>query len=430
MENNSKVVAAGGLLSSLINTFFKGMDNILDAAAEYQNDMGKLKAVYSIECVDKNDNKHTIKVKLSPIKNKDGIFYVEVDSGDINLKAGSDLNNKTFRINKNNKDAFNAKIDEMLEANGLKRFDAEEVNNDKSTDEDNPEEITLYDQEDGTEYSATIERTEGANDDDVHIKIDTDPSVANMFKERDIESSKVDQAINTWMEDNNLGYDEPEGVSEVNLSTVIQVGLNKVVSDDETVINLTAIKANTDISAAIKVVEEIVADDEFVSSLQPDSNAYFEITEDSDSFDVNETEEFDTSDTYEKLLKETVQIRNNFKSIRWALPRSTTNESSLIDSATWTFDDIICWAGYAATDHTKVAPNLNNFNDLVSLDIFEDPKLADYLTAIKEELDNYINSVDGYYVNLAPDEQGALDGFKNRLIEVESDLEKIINLEA
>lgn len=315
MSNTTQDVKAAGALDAIFNLLFKGIDNILDGAVEYQNDMGKLKQVSKINVADSDGNEYTLVVKLSPLKNKEEMFYVEVECPEFpNFKADK-VNEKVLKINKNNKEEFNSIIDELLRDNKLVRTKKGKANEDETSNSYN---IQCYDKnkfedwiEDDGPQPAKI---------DVHVqqipleqsgyfevilecaskKINSDGYNLDEVKEADIEKTidkVLDQSKLIRVSEGDAIKDEHDedmetaDQNDVETSSHIDVTLSYVKASDE--VKLSAIYANYDLQKALVTLDEAINNDEFANILTEDPQS-FRITDEGDQFDVQPIEVVDT----------------------------------------------------------------------------------------------------------------------------------------
>ena len=306
MEDKTKVEGAG-VLSELFKLLFKGIDNILDNAAEYEKEMGVLKQVTRIPVLDKDNKEWEVKVKLAPIKDKDGLFYVEIES-DYPSFNGSRADKKPMSINKQNIDDFNKLIEQVLQDNQLTEIndeeDNKEVESDKSTRQcyDNKEFIEwdengrVEDEPEIYDVDVTIvPLTDKEDTFSIDLKCDKRPLELDKKALQEVKKSKVEDAIYFALKDNNLiELDRIDDLEESTASSHLDVSLSYIKSSDE--VNLSAIYANYDVGQAMEALQQIIDDDEFVATLTEEPQS-FRITDEGDTYDIALIDEVDTSNS-------------------------------------------------------------------------------------------------------------------------------------
>lgn len=319
--SNKQKVEGGALLDAIASLFFKGLDNIFDAAVEYQKEMGVLKQVNKIKVADNEGNEYTLTVKLSPIRDKQSVFFVEVECDAPDFNIPDEVNKKAYKIANDNKKEFSALIEKILTANKLQEVksdedadegesEAKEVDEPKFTKED----LNSYrfgpfyfsdDKAEKLEYKVFIEMKGDTQDDKFVITVVSDPklrfnylrefafddnspnikaSLVSFFKKCGVsaDSNDFEDTMQT-LEDKYADY-----VDDITASSAIHVRLEKVAANGHQDINLISIYSSTYTRrSALKVVQEIVASDEFVDDM-PEGESDYEITEDDDFFNIEQ----------------------------------------------------------------------------------------------------------------------------------------------
>lgn len=343
MENAKQDVIAkdlggGGLLSRLSNLLFKGLDSILDDAAKYEEEMGVLKQVNHIPL---DDGKYDLVIKLSPVRDKEGMFYVEAytDPKAEGLDLSS-INEKVLKLDKNNKSKFKEQILKLIEKSGHSVDESEE----EAEEESEEDETSIWD-----EASNNVEEAVDAYN-DKPMSADMEGAKiyihAELTSTGEIESGYVDEESGQCTiilqvidyEDDEV-FDDDAHLKEIELTVVkgdkvdnpeniharlireIQafakdLELTKIVfstSVDKkdniqasfvrgqgTEVSLTAIHAS-DILSAMDVINAVVEDDEFVNSLPEGQEQSFNIINNEDSFDIEPIDGVDTTGSLEAI---------------------------------------------------------------------------------------------------------------------------------
>ena len=293
---DNKTTVEAGVLSNLVDLFFKGMGKILDYAAEYQEEMGVLKSITRIPVADADGEEYTFVVKLSPVRDKENTFYVESEVLDSEDKPVSgfnldEINKKALLINRQNQSEFDKRIEQVLKKNKLTRID-------KNSEADEYDIVAAY--ADDEEHIVTIHITEtpvqGQQD---RFVVDVDPEepiVTPKFNSDKVRrSSEIDDAIDKWLEDNGmfrLTEDEmmenPTEQENIPASKSIDVTLRKITASNE--VELVASKIRCNVTAAADMLSEVSYADDFLDQLTEEPTTY-RITEYDDDYDVEKLDE-------------------------------------------------------------------------------------------------------------------------------------------
>ena len=332
--NNTQAVQGAGALSELFRLLFKGVDKILDSAAEYQNEMGVLKQISTINVRDSKGKEYFVKIKLAPVKDKDGIFYVETESNYPGFN-GSSIDKKTMTINKQNVDDFNKAVAKLLDDNDLTR-----IGNKGQTDNST---IACYDERKFTDWKedggqgqkpkkikVEVEITESASSKgkfdlfmkcgDVKLRYDdhdlTEDNVTDLSKDEvedvidkvlyDSHLIRVEEADAQAEDLENASPMDSSGIdstaSGIANSKHVDVTLSYIKSSEEVTLN--AIYASYDVNDAMNALQQVVDNDDFVAVLTEDPQS-FRITDEGDDFDVVLIDQVDVesaeSDIYTSL---------------------------------------------------------------------------------------------------------------------------------
>lgn len=303
MESTKQPVLAGGLLDALSKIFFKGIENILDAAAEYEEEFGVLKQKTVLNLQDQSNGKvYTLTVKLSPVKDKDSFYYVEAETTAPGLDVSS-INEKTLKIDKTTKEKFNEIINKLLEEHNLK------IQNDENNEEDSQDIDSIIEQinkdledmvlesedPDSPDYEVKGEVTKNNNklllkaslsdgQDETEEKTADieflDPDDGSILSIDEIEESIIDK-INEMFQEETEDADDQE---ETTASTIVRATFIK--SSKTNKISLRAITATIDIEDALDIAYDVADDDDFANSLGSEPESY-EIIETAKGYDVN-----------------------------------------------------------------------------------------------------------------------------------------------
>lgn len=174
-------VEGGAVLDALSKMFFKGIGSILDSAAEYQKEMGVLKQVSKIPVIDARGDAYTLIVKLSPIKDKENIYYVEVECPGYDKFNGEDVDKHAFTINKSTSDDFDDLIRELLKSNGLKRTDKSSDSTANAPDISGTFYADFYKGDDDSPYSVAVSIAISGEDNEIDITATGQPRLPKPF---------------------------------------------------------------------------------------------------------------------------------------------------------------------------------------------------------------------------------------------------------
>lgn len=251
---------------------------------------------------------------------------------------------------------------------------------------------------------------------DVVIK----PAMGSEIKLNAINKSEVDSKVESALKkifNGASASDEPaEGDGgDVNSSKKLKVTLHTITSATGVDINLTAIKANYDASTAVKDLETVLGDEEFVSQLTEEP-ASFEITDTGEAFDVEETSEFDVSDTINQLVQAAIQLWSNLKVLHWAAKGNQMHDMHYrLEDHIWRAAHDLDIFGEYAVERGQLAPNPMASCCNASLIQDENGFDAEQGYAIaRDEIKKYVDTLEALYVNFPHDFQSELDDMIRR----------------
>ena len=322
---NKQTVQGGALLEALSKLFFKGLDNIFDAAVEYQKEMGVLKQVNKIPVKDAEGNEYTLTVKLSPVKDKDGLFYIEVSADAPGFSVSDDIDKKVIKLSKENEEEFKGVVNAILKANKLevvKKEDEKEQEGEPEEESEEAPEETKTDLDtyrfgpffftdikaEQLEYKVFINMKGDVDDEKFTITVESDPKLRfNYMREFAFDDNSPDiySSLTRFVEKCDIEADSNDfertvqniqdkyadyvdDMTDVAASSSIKVRLEKVTADGHDTVNLVSIIASSYTHKdTLARLGEIVASDEFVDSM-PEGESTYEIIEDEESYDINQ----------------------------------------------------------------------------------------------------------------------------------------------
>lgn len=197
---------------------------------------------------------------------------------------------------------------------------------------------------------------------------------------------------------------------DVNSSKKLKVTLQAITSATGVDVSLTAIKANYDAATAVQDLEAVLGDDAFIAQLTAEPIS-FEITDAGDSYDIQQTDSFDTAGTISQLIQAAMQLWANLKVIHWAAKGAQSFElHSRSDELAWKVSHDVDFFGEYAVEVKQPAPNpISNCCDL-SLITDQNGFTAEQGYAfIRDEIKKYVSVLETLYVNFPHDVQSTLD---------------------
>lgn len=455
MDNTQVEVTSASLLEKLADLFFRGLGSIFDYAAEYEDDYGKLKSVTRIPVKDESGEDFTLVVKLSPIKDKEGMFYIELELQDSNKSKvssfkGDPLNEKTIKLDKSNKASLDKELDKVLAKNKLVKVDPEDASENSQQEDEASEENGDIDEFDAVGIKdpnrkihviCTRHPVEGQAD-KYTLTIETDKHVDKPFsQETAMTADKVDERIQEWLEWNDLMREEDseeedtdsdetidlsdedleealnEDINETAASSKIRVTLRKVTSAKEPYADLIAISASTPSlapAAALNMLRAVVSDDEFFDQLD-ETDQSFEITDEGEDYDVQEIAEVDTSDTIQQIFSAVWGLMQVAQKIHWSVNMEDNPSLDVIATdIQWRTRDILETTGRWLTVQNDKCPNFTSQD--IDIKISTPPE--EKISTLKDVLTGFIELLDLLYVNIDADKQPVISTWINDLKDI------------
>ena len=306
---NTSIQAAGegSIMSKLISMFFKGLDNILDSAIEYQNDNGILKGNSVIPVKDKHNKDTEFIVSLSPVDGKgnarEGTFIVNFSCKGINDLItevdGVDYQDKAIVIDSKTRSKFEDIIGKILKANGLYKIpDKTETNQDEGSHSETRRVDATTTQKKNIVVTIQIYQIPETNRYDIAINADSD--VEHNFSPKEVKGGeKLADTIYDWFDKNSLEIRDDNDddwiqsmrhwdEEPVESSKKINMTVHKSITASETVVDVVKIYANYDVDEAMVAVDSMLDSDEFIDSLdEGDTNLV--VIDDGQDLDIQPT---------------------------------------------------------------------------------------------------------------------------------------------
>ena len=440
--DNKQVIEGGELLNSIAQLLFKGLNNLMDTAAEYEEEMGVLKQVTTIPFKDKKGNDYFLKIKLSPIKDKENLYYVEAETNNKDFDISS-ISEKTVTLNNKTKTEFNNMVKQLFIDNNFE-VDKSKTSEDKSDSSPKVDENIIRRISDWIKEASeddSIQTTNAATESGEAVKIDTqvrssDTSETeckitiatldhndNIYPDADklydvidlsdIESYEdfvdmIDSMIESYAENNKLTIsDEVDSSMKVISATFIK-------SSHDGRVRLTAINASCNIEAALDIIDDVVSYDDFVEGLQPDVEQSFTIMDNGQNYNVEKTERVDTSSTYDILFKSVSMLLSKLETFEWALGSVKWAQNPEFDSIRYQCFNCLSEIAPMMVQHTDHYPCTSAaYTCYPTLDEFKDEQgnliQIEMVSSILDDVQELIQCFNDYRVNLTNDEQVKLD---------------------
>lgn len=460
-----QTIEGGSLLSSIVALFFKGLDNILDSAAEYEEEMGVLKQVNHIPLQDKDGKQYELTIKLAPVRDKKGIYYVEASTDKPGFDVSS-MNGIAVQLNNQTMKEFNAKVNELIEKNKLTvvKDDKKDESEGEPADSMSLEDLIFAANEQINRVNVEFENATDSRTNppghyqliaQIALSLDKDKKGKDICKGKityepigtipkkhlkTIKSSTIE--VDPIVKGVQLTVDQLvaeiekqfnhqisiQGLRRVNRnansSVRVDATLKKVTGSTE--LTLMAINASCSIKAALDMLTDVVDDEEFINSFTDDEERSIEITDLGDNYDVEEIDEVDITPTYNVLFRQASYLCSKLAAARWALGEIEWNKLLPICSIEWALSNLLNSAASWVVRHEGRYPTPQNpYSDCDYADFSccedESGKLQPEClqSMLLEDLDELVLLLDNYYVNLEYDEQNvvatALTEFKRTL---------------
>lgn len=467
-NTNSQPTAVEGdssILNSLADLFFRGLNHLLDSASEYQEEMGILKQVTTVNFKGTDGKVHRLAIKLAPVRDKKGLFYIEAFS-DMEGFDVSSVNDSVIRLSTSNKRSLENTILGLLQSNGCTWTDEQgnpkdiadldSEGEDSTTEDTQPEDNEEDDAE--KELSNESKYEIQTNVDSIQKEIDEKGVMAISAKEgivtlgvilslddsmlncdieieevRDMQSAdpipgyqpdtvsiptindegdaldydtirkKVKKSIEDYLDSNKLEPDTKHGLFANRRVT----GTFIKASED---VELTAISANFNIVEAADLIDDLASDENFLSMLSEEPIS-LSIEEVGDDYDIEEVETVDTESCYYEIFDLAFDL--NFLCRIYQLYNS---EDATVEDLEIFSQDIIShlvnWI--YSLNGKRVFPSTERaFGILEEVRENDDLNLESLLESISDGFADLMDMLDAYYVNFKEDEQLVIDGWLN-----------------
>lgn len=455
-------IEGGSILAKLADTLFKGLGSILGEAAEFEEEMGVLKQINRITLEDEaTDKTYTLTIKLSPVRNKDNLYYVEAETNAPNFDVSS-LHRQTIELDKTNINSFNEKVKQLITKNNLQvsepQQDQQSTKEESTAEKDEQQNSNLeiesqidallseiksyYDRVHPVgltkkrDYATINVEITKADSETCTVRLDAinslDKEAAplsyihpdsisieliedNMVISSSSLKAKIEEIVDDFAANNNI-----RNLRYVSGSTSVQVSF---VKDKRTKqVSYTAIHASCDITSALDIIYDVAEDPDFVDSIPEEEEQSFEITEIDDSYDVSRIESVDVSDSYAKLYEKSDAVSCILQSYRRIIGSDRWYKIAMLDASFYLVNEMcdylaqwmmfhdpgrLPYPGWYEPEYEVAFQNVQKGGTSCP-----DELVISNITAILSEL---LALADGYYVNFTRDEQSMIDQWITRL---------------
>lgn len=216
------------------------------------------------------------------------------------------------------------------------------------------------------------------------------------------------------LEDDSEGADEDDDLDDTTAGSSIQVTFKRVTaSNGVSDIHLCAVNAST-CAHPMSVIKDVLADDDFVAEITSKPVSY-DIMVDADGYDVQQTDTVDTSGTYLELSRATFQCYCNIQSIQWgAMGEQRAELIRTVESIQWSIQYQFNRFAQLCVEKTGIVPNMLSMQ-YTPVDVSSGVEFNRGVALAKQQLDELIQVLECYYVNLDHDVQTITDGFIREL---------------
>lgn len=264
----------------------------------------------------------------------------------------------------------------------------------------------------GTILDVTLFKIED-NEDSFMIRIEGDG--LEKFEKGPIKQEEIEKYVTDYCDKYDLGAVEDS--VDAYARTKISVSLQRVQGSTEDTIELTAINANCNASAAMLALDTVLGSEEFLETIttEPKTFDIVEINEDEYDVEPSESIDIDTSNTFTELFKSSVQTLHNIEAIGWGAKGPNMQDlQCFIESLLWQLQDeyrsISKWS--VSQDNTIL--NALNYQ-YVSVPVDSGFTFEEGMNVAATLLEEHIKTLDMYYPNLSHEMQNCVDNWLREL---------------
>ena len=230
------------------------------------------------------------------------------------------------------------------------------------------------------------------------------------LKESNVKEDKLQDTILKVIEEW-YGKEEADGTNiSTDSNTRIKVGLQKVACDDGYEIQMTKIQCSTDIKSAKRLLDTVLADDEFVESIPEDETVY-DLVDEPESIDVEIA--VDSNCDCQPgviILAAAINLKDDLQCIHWnALGRQFNNIHEYLNGPIDTLNEQIdsiaeyCVELYGSVPHSGSLPKES------PMDPNSGFSNTQGFSIVREKMHDFIDCLELLYCNFSSDYQSVLD---------------------
>lgn len=225
--------------------------------------------------------------------------------------------------------------------------------------------------------------------------------------ERSFEKVKGKDIPDTWAKVVKELLDEDPTVQA---SRKISVTLQRIVSSKGDKIDMTAIKANYEPNEVMTDLTALVDDDSFADQI-PDTPTSYEITDEGDSFDIQQIESFSTNGCYQDMMKTAIALYIDMTALKWR-SKGTNYQTllNIIEGLYWGVKyQIDSLADWCYEDNKSVPHPLTLIPECRECyqEALHQPDVA--MEILQESIRSHMGCLELYYCNLTSDRQRLVD---------------------
>lgn len=409
-ESTLQPVEGAGILSKIIDMFFKSLNKVFSEDPEYVEENGIVKQTNRITITD-GEKDYTFTLKLSPVKDKTDYYFIEASTDAPNLDLSS-INKKAFKITRENAAEFKAILEKMITDS---KYSIKKVEQEQAEEEEvEKDEVDKFIKAAEKWFNQKAIMAKTSDGEAVQIipsveRGDVLYSIEVIFDVVDKANKPVrckelkDSIIDIKDEDGNM-MDQDEFLSILNDMIVDFADLNnytnmqRVIKNstiiratfikDNNKVSLTAIKASNDLEHTMDVIYDIIDSQDFANSLQEGQESSYTIEELDDEYKIEPTSEAVGcmqcySDIYTTVSKLYVTLKVLESMIGIKVWSNDNFFSDLTELATRIQTETSIWVA----KHSDILPILMNpFLLVPTFEQFRDYSDNSQIPQIKEEL--------------------------------------------
>ena len=227
---------------------------------------------------------------------------------------------------------------------------------------------------------------------------------------KSIKQSDVGEKVRKFLHSN------IDGFGEVESSKKLMVTLHKIESKKDIAVNLTAIKSSYTIPESNELLDIVLDNEGFIDSIPLDCPVSYEITDNYDNIDVNESEWIDSTEYIDEILSLGLNILCIAKSVSWKYHSILSDRSyQCLNTLKYEINEELDIIGMYAheslsydADLTLCSDCSSNICNMAECICEDDTCIKELLTSL---IDTWTECLDFYYPNFRHESQYMIDGW-------------------